>query len=179
MSSSTHPALKSTLFGPQKWDMYFIIPLTTPCMNNTFHFQKYLQRQVGKMKFLTRRDCSCLMVNTEAQAQAMSILKDLQGNAFPTTPHPHLNSCTGTVVIPFERCPVDNVSWSDWSMDLKELLSDCPEVLHFTSYTPGDKSNRKYPKNFCKDRIQGTRPPTRCIHRRSTLQSPKVYSSPR
>ncbi|XP_069992912.1 uncharacterized protein [Penaeus vannamei] len=110
-TASTSANLLSTLFGPAKWDRFFVIPPTAPYSENTLLFHQDLQKQVGKVTFRSRSDHSCLVtVTSEAQAHALSTLN---GKPIPAEPHLSLNTCTGTASIPPNECPMYNKDWSD------------------------------------------------------------------
>ncbi|XP_070000759.1 mucin-2-like [Penaeus vannamei] len=72
----------------------------------------------------SRSDRSRLVtVTSEAQARALSALTELAGKPIPAEPHPTLNTCTGTVSIPPNACPMFNKNWSDcWQYSVTLFL---------------------------------------------------------
>ncbi|KAG0712132.1 hypothetical protein GWK47_019124 [Chionoecetes opilio] len=149
-TSHPHPSL-STLFGPAKWDRFFIVPSDAPHSACTLSFQKCLQRQVGKVTFRTRADRSSLViVDTEEQAHVMLDLKDLDGNPFYITPDITLNTCTGTVAIHPHACPVHDKEWSNCAKPFLDLLEEGYDATAVYCYTIPPRGRRKYPTNIAK-----------------------------
>ena len=106
-STTTNHLPLSILFDPLRWNKYFYIPAHAPYSKHIFQFQNCIQRQVGRVTIHTRLDKShLLIVDSESQAEAMSILKDLDRKPFLVFPDTQLNTCTCIVHIPNEICPV-------------------------------------------------------------------------
>ena len=104
-STTTNYLPLSSLFGSRRWNKYFHIPAHVLYSENTFQFEKCIQRQVGKVTFPKHPDRSHLVI-VDLESQAQSMLKDLDGKLFPVFPDTQLNTRTGTVLISHEICPV-------------------------------------------------------------------------
>ena len=140
----------NTLFSPAKWDRFFVIPPTAPYSDNTLLFQQCLQKQVGKVSFRSRPDRSRLItVTSENQAKALAKLTDLYGNPILAEPHPTLNTCTGTVSISPENCPIYDKDWSDCGEDLLACLTDY-DATTVQCYSIPPRGHRKKPTNIAK-----------------------------
>ena len=147
-STTTNHLPLSILFGPRQWNKYFHIHAHAPYSKNTFQFQKWIQRQMGKVTFHTWPDKSCIViVNSESKVEAMLTLKDLDWKPFPVSHDAQLYTHTGIVLIPNEICS-DGVSWCDCSTDLFELIADKHDIAHVSCFTINPCGHRKHPVNI-------------------------------
>ncbi|KAG0715110.1 Ubiquitin-associated domain-containing protein 2 [Chionoecetes opilio] len=143
-TSTSHPRPSfDTLFGPAKWDRFFIVPSDAPHSACTLSFQKCLHRQVGMVTFRTRADWSRLVV-VDTEATALLDLKDLDGNPFYITPDITLNTCTGTVSIHPHSCPVDDKEWSDCASPLLDLWAEIYDAVAVYCYTIPPRGCQRY-----------------------------------
>ena len=139
---------------------YFHIPTYAPYSENTFQFQKCIQRHVGRVTFHTRPDRSRLfIVDTESQAEAILTLKDHDWKPFPVSSDTQLNTRTGTVLIPPEIYPV-SINWPACSSDLLELIADEHKIAHVSCLLL-----TLMPSKYCKNYIQMTRSSRQFIHK--------------
>ena len=146
----THSPSLHRVFGPAKWDRFFVVPASAPYANNTLKFQQCLQKQVGKPTFQTRPDGSRLVrAETEAQAKALHNLLDLDSKPFPISSDTLLNTCTGTVAVPPYSCPTDS-DWPSCANDLLDLLRDEYDAVSVTCYILPARGKRTRPTNIAK-----------------------------
>ena len=102
---------------------------------------------MGKIHFQTQPDRSRLVrVKSEAQSQAMSNLLTPSSDPFCATPDNHLNTCTGTISISPQDCPIDDKTWSDCHTDL-DLLSEY-DAVNVRCYTLSPRGCQKNPTNL-------------------------------
>lgn len=140
----------NTLFGPQKWNRFFVIPANAPYADNTLKFQQCLQSQVGKLPFHTQLDGSRIIrAETQAQATALSKLCDLESHPFPLHNDTPLNQCIGTVAVPSHICP-KTIAWSSCNDDILALLKDEYDAINVTCYTLPARGRRKFATSIAK-----------------------------
>ena len=143
-------SVHSLLFALARWDRFFTIAPTAPFAENTLHFQRCLQKQVGKVLFQTRPDCSRLVrVESETQSQAIANLLAPSGDPFCATPDDRLNACTDTVSISPQDCPIDDKVWSDCHTDLLNLLSEY-DAVNVRCYTLFPRGRQENPTNVAR-----------------------------
>ena len=81
------------------------------------------------------------------------------GDSFSATPDARLNTCTGTISISPQDCPIDDKACSDCHTDLLDLLSEY-DAVSVRCYTLSPRGRQKIPTNVARIIFQRHDPPT-------------------